>query len=85
MVNFSDDRKMRFLERFFLVEAGSEAVDISNLFGVEADWIKGYRWWSPDDIARSHDAFAPGHLASLAGEIARGCIPQSPIRIDLNG
>jgi 8-oxo-dGTP pyrophosphatase MutT (NUDIX family) len=42
VVRFSDGRQMRFHERFFLVEARSETVDISNLFGAEAIWIQGY-------------------------------------------
>lgn len=82
VLRFRDGRQMRFQERFFLVEASSEAADISRLFGVEADWIKGYRWWATDEIAASDDTFTPGHIASLIHDLGTGCIPETPIRID---
>lgn len=84
VLRFSDGRRMRFQERFFLVNAQSESADISNLFGVEADWIKSYRWWSADEIAASGDAFAPGHMACLLRDIESGRIPETPISIDIN-
>ncbi len=79
---FSDDRRMRFRERFFLVHAPSEDADISNLFGNEADWIKGYRWWSADEIAASNDTFAPEHIDSLVYDLTTGRIPKCPVSID---
>ena len=82
VLQFDDGRSMRFRERYFLVEARSEFADISNLFGIEADWIRGYRWWSADEIAASDDTFSPGHIACLLGDIREGRIPETPICID---
>jgi 8-oxo-dGTP pyrophosphatase MutT (NUDIX family) len=82
VLQFSDGRRMHFLERFFLVSAQSEEADISKLFGVEADWIKGCRWWSPDEIAASGDTFAPGHIGKLVRDLGEGYIPARPVNID---
>lgn len=82
VLRFSDGRRMRFQERFFLVEVQSEAIDITLLFGAEAEWIKGYRWWSPDKIAASRDTFAPGHVADLIRALVRCQVPAAPICID---
>lgn len=82
VLRFSDGRRMRFQERFFLVEARAESADISKLFGVEADWIKSYRWWTPDDIATSDDTFAPGHIGELVRDLGRGRLPDAPLCID---
>jgi 8-oxo-dGTP pyrophosphatase MutT (NUDIX family) len=79
---FDDGRRMRFRERFFLVEAPSEEADISQLFGDEADWIKGYRWWSADEIEASDDTFCPGHIAALVRDLAEGRVPKLPVCID---
>ena len=83
ILRFSDGRQMRFHERFFLVNARSEQADISKLFGVEAEWIKDYRWWSPDEIEASDATFAPGPIGMLVRDLAAGRIPDSPIGIDL--
>lgn len=82
VLRFSDGRRMRFQERFFLIRALSEVVDISNLFGEELDWIKGYRWWSPDEIADSNATFVPGHIGELVRDLGAGRIPATPINID---
>ena len=84
VLRFDDGRSMRFHERYFLVRTHSEFADISNLFGVEADWIKGYRWWSADEIATSGDTFSPGHIACLLRDIESGRTPETPISIDIN-
>ncbi|CAN5788470.1 NUDIX hydrolase [soil metagenome] len=84
VLQFDDGRRMRFQERYFLIEARSEFADISNLFGVEADWIKGYRWWSADEIAASADTFAPGHIAALIRDLDSGHILDTPVRLDIN-
>ncbi len=82
VLRFSDGRRMRFQARHFLVEAHSETTDISKLFGVEADWIKGYRWWLPDEIARSTDTFSPGHIGDLVRDLGQGRLPREPLCID---
>ncbi|HLT18589.1 MAG TPA: NUDIX domain-containing protein [Thermomicrobiales bacterium] len=79
---FSDGRRMRFRERYFLVEAPSEVTDISKLFGAEADWVKGYRWWSAAEIEASDETFCPEHIAKLLRALAAGKVPKLPICID---
>lgn len=82
IVCFSDGRRMRFRERYFLVKASSEDTDISKLFGVEADWIKGYRWWSADEIEASNETFCPANIAKLLRALEAGKIPKLPICLD---
>jgi 8-oxo-dGTP pyrophosphatase MutT (NUDIX family) len=82
VLRFSDGRGMRFHERYFLAHSRSDRVDISKLFGAEADWIKSYRWWSAAEIAASDDVFIPFYLAQLVDDLAVGRIPGSPICID---
>ena len=82
VVQFDDGRRMRFCARFFLVKARSEAVDISRLFGEEADWIKDYRWWSPTEITASNDTFVPGRIGKLVRDLSADRVPRVPIRID---
>ncbi len=82
VLSFTGGRRVRFRERFFLVEAAAETANISNLFGNEADWIKGHRWWSPAEISASTDTFAPEHIAGLVHDLATGNVPETPICID---
>jgi 8-oxo-dGTP pyrophosphatase MutT (NUDIX family) len=82
VLRFSDGRSMRFHERYFLARSRSGRVDISKLFGAEADWIKSYRWWSAAEIAASDDVFIPFYLARLVDDLAAGRVPTTPVSID---
>jgi probable phosphoglycerate mutase len=47
----------------------------------EADSFRGFKWWSPDEIAISRESFIPRDLADLLRPLLAGDWPVEPIWI----
>jgi 8-oxo-dGTP pyrophosphatase MutT (NUDIX family) len=67
------------LERYFATRVPAATLSDSNWEGTEREEIKGYRWWSAAEIARSPDDFRPRGLATLLPAILTGTHPNAPI------
>jgi 8-oxo-dGTP pyrophosphatase MutT (NUDIX family) len=68
-------------ERFFLVRCEPFEVDESGLDELEVEVVKGHRWWTLDEIARSTELFAPRALVELLRPLLRGESPAEPIEV----
>jgi len=54
-------------EHFFVVHTRRFAIDEHGWTDVERRSILGHRWWTPDEIAASSDAFFPENLFEMVG------------------
>lgn len=58
-------------ERFFVARAAEGRL----VPGQSDGYVVGYRWWTPDEIQRSSEQFAPRRLGELLPGIMRGEYP----------
>lgn len=68
-------------ERYFLARCHSSEISVDNWTELEIQEIKGYRWWTPAEIAASPDVFVPRRLAELLPPIIRGELPAEPFDV----
>ena len=52
-------------ERFFLVRVEEFDARFNSLDEGEAEYLKGLRWWSPDELDAADERLVPGDLAAL--------------------
>lgn len=45
--------------------------------------FRGFRWWSVEQIGRSHDTFVPRHLASLIEQLIESGSPEEPFDVGI--
>lgn len=64
-------REMRVLEHIFLVRADEFEPAGCELTAEEAGWLRGYRWWSAEEIRHSKEHFAPPELGELLEELVK--------------
>lgn len=70
-------------ERYFLVRAASDWLDISRLAETENDPVLDVRWWRLADLAASNEMVAPRELAAFVQSILDGAQPQEPVVLGL--
>jgi 8-oxo-dGTP pyrophosphatase MutT (NUDIX family) len=81
-------RPVEMRERFFLVRAPSDRIDVSGLDAFEREVLSEHRWWSlPEMEAASRrfgpdETFAPADLVELIRPILDGRLPRTPIELD---
>lgn len=68
-------------ERFFLARSTSTKIDVSGLDEKEQSLTKGYRWWSPEDIAASTERFEPHDLGVRLEALLRDGLPREPMSL----
>ena len=72
--------RYRQRERFFLARCRPFEVDSRGLDELELEVVKGYRWWTWDEIRSATDTvFAPRSLALLLEPVLAGAPPDPPI------
>jgi 8-oxo-dGTP pyrophosphatase MutT (NUDIX family) len=78
-------------ERFYLVRAPTDAVDVSGLDEFERKVLPEHRWWSLPEMEAAElrfgpdETFAPPNLVELIRPILRGETPDQPIDITAVG
>jgi 8-oxo-dGTP pyrophosphatase MutT (NUDIX family) len=81
------DRRVLMQERFFLVRAPSDRIDVSGLDEFERAVLPEFRWWSLSDLENAERRFgpeetlAPRGLRGLLEPILAGRLPTEPITI----
>jgi 8-oxo-dGTP pyrophosphatase MutT (NUDIX family) len=73
------DEVVLFHIRYFVVEAPSTAVDVSNLLDDEQAIYRDHRWWSIAEMTHSDEAFLPPSLPDLLRILLAGERPLGPI------
>lgn len=58
--------------RFFLLRIASQEFSFSGQTDLEQEVVKGYRWWSYEEIKNSSDLFLPQAIVPVFGAIATG-------------
>jgi len=80
--DFAWGRKIwRQTERFYVVRL--ERHDVAPTIDLAPEGIRGHRWWSLDEIARSDEAFAPRTLARRLRELLEHGPPAEPVDVGL--
>lgn len=75
------DRWYRSLERFYVARTATPDIVRDGWTDHEKRLVSDVRWWSVDELARSHDTFAPRRLAELLPPILAGTLPNPPIDV----
>ena len=72
-----------FREDYFFhrLDTAGAALDTSGLLHYESASIVEYRWWSPDELARTDQTVYPLGLTGLLGGLLAGRIPPEPIML----
>jgi len=68
-------------ERFHLLRVEAHEPDRSANDEQERQVIEEIRWWTPDEIAASTEAFSPGRLAELLAPLLEGRLPAQPLEV----
>jgi 8-oxo-dGTP pyrophosphatase MutT (NUDIX family) len=80
-------RPVEMQERFFLVRAPTDDIDVSGLDEFERQVLPEYRWWSLPELESAalrfgpDETFAPPGLVELIRPLLEGVVPASPIDI----
>jgi 8-oxo-dGTP pyrophosphatase MutT (NUDIX family) len=69
-------------ETYFLLRDVVHEVDVSGQTEIEAYEDQPHRWWSPEEIAASDQAFVPAELAGLLPQLVRGPTSGPPHIVD---
>jgi 8-oxo-dGTP pyrophosphatase MutT (NUDIX family) len=67
---------------YFAHRVGTFEPDPSAWTDLERELHTGWRWWSPDDLARTTEAVIPGSLADLVRRLGRDGWPSEPIELE---
>ncbi|HEX2174043.1 MAG TPA: DNA topology modulation protein [Dehalococcoidia bacterium] len=74
------DRWIDAVERFFLARVRSFEVRTAGQSPGEQQVVKGYRWWSAEELAAATgERFAPRRIAQLLPSLVAGELPDDPI------
>jgi 8-oxo-dGTP pyrophosphatase MutT (NUDIX family) len=66
---------------FFSWRATAFEPDDANWTDLERDLHRGWRWWTPDDLDRTDEAFLPSGLSGLARLLLSGETPTEPVEL----
>jgi RimJ/RimL family protein N-acetyltransferase/8-oxo-dGTP pyrophosphatase MutT (NUDIX family) len=56
-------------EHFYLARVTSTGVDLSHIPADEVQWLKGYRWWTLDELAKTRDLVEPADIGEIAARL----------------
>ena len=73
------DASVEFQERFFLLRASTNEIELTRLTDVERQVYRDHRWWTLSEIEQSEEVFFPRNLSRLLGPLIAGQIPEEPI------
>lgn len=68
-------------EVFFVVQVDAFEPDVSGWTDAERRWMTGWRWWTPDQLARTEETVYPRDLAALVISWRRQGPPPRPLTI----
>jgi double-stranded uracil-DNA glycosylase len=74
------DRWLAQRERYFLVRAEADTVDVPDLTGEN---VHEHRWWTVDEIEASEDIVVPSRLAELLRDLERNGPPRQPLDVGI--
>jgi 8-oxo-dGTP pyrophosphatase MutT (NUDIX family) len=69
-------------QRFVLVRAASDVVDISGELVGEDRMFRSYRWWTMPDLLATDEVIRPTHLGPLLRAVLGGDVPSAMVRIE---
>jgi len=80
---FDDKNGAPFLsyERYYLVRVVDHELDTTNMTENEKLTLKGYKWWSLDELKQVESSLRPPGLLNLVADIAEGNVPGKPVEI----
>ncbi len=73
------DETVRFHSRYFVVDAPTTEVNLSNLLEDERTIYRDHRWWTVEEIEQSDETFLPPGLPDLLRSLIAGKHPHQPI------
>ncbi len=73
----------RSQECFFVVRTPAFMPSFADADDPELACITEQRWWTPDQLQRSSETFAPRRLATLLPPILRGDHPATPLDVEV--
>jgi 8-oxo-dGTP diphosphatase len=77
-------RRLDQRETFYLVPTERfEPVPTENPAAIERDAFRGFRWWTPPEIAASDAVFVPRALARHLDALLTAALPTTPIDVGL--
>lgn len=69
------------VERYFVARAPDTPITVDSWTELELQLIKGYRWWTLQQISASDDIFVPRRLAALLPDVLAGRLPGRPFDV----
>lgn len=60
-----DGMRYRQQEDYYVLRVGEVEVSLANLDPIERETVTGCRWWSPQELAATTEAFFPAELPEL--------------------
>ncbi|GAB1822180.1 NUDIX hydrolase [Herbidospora sp. RD11066] len=70
------DRDVRQVERYFLAHMAASAINPAQ--ATRPDTIRGFRWWTLDELRNTADTVYPTGLADLIAEVITTGAPHTP-------
>jgi 8-oxo-dGTP pyrophosphatase MutT (NUDIX family) len=70
-----------FKETFIVAHAEAETLDPAGWTELEREMIRGWRWWSVEEIAATAEVIFPAGLAGLLPDVIAGRYPPAPLVI----
>ena len=70
------------IERFFIVRAEASDLTLWPERDMEADYVDGHGWWTPQEICASTEVFFPTRLGELLESLLSCGLPDAPLTID---
>lgn len=75
------DRLIRQRERYYLVRCPAFQVDTSRHLADERDLLRGFRWFTLEELAQWPERLVPANFAELFGALVAGRLPPEPVQI----
>ncbi len=80
------DRWLDVFERYYVARTEPDSrITVDSWTDLELQELKGYRWWSLEEILASEDVFVPRELPMLFPAVLRGELPSVPFEVDIDG
>jgi 8-oxo-dGTP pyrophosphatase MutT (NUDIX family) len=70
-----------FVEQYFIARTAVTEISVDGQEEYEKQFLRGHRWWSPDDLRRTDELIFPEGIADLLAPILAGTLPTEPLRI----
>jgi 8-oxo-dGTP pyrophosphatase MutT (NUDIX family) len=67
-----DGTRYRQDEDYYVLHVGDVQVSLAGMEEIERETVTGYRWWSPDELAATSEAFFPAELPQLLRRLGSG-------------